>query len=290
MAESGAEICAEIAKLGTSMSKTAGTHGVKAITSGIIDIPSPLQTGVVAIPHNPRRVTDLLLTRRTVDAPTWTCLRQTVATNTAAPCCWSRQKVDGAFTAAETTGKGSVIAHLCQPFPERYLADYPALVSWLESEMENGVLDEIEQQIPTRRRHRREFRRPFHAQRRAVGAIRHRRPQDSAQRPNRHGVGRLTTDRLAAAPSGVQALDLLQDGGESFYCDGPARTPRCEKGVAYLADRSQARLVVREDGKLDADRSGDLFTQNAVILRFEGRFGVEWLRPSSFAEVALTAW
>ncbi|WP_460863212.1 phage major capsid family protein [Rhodococcus aerolatus] len=58
-------------------------------------------------------------------------------------------------------------------------------------------------------------------------------------------------------------------------------------GTALLGDFTQLSLFVREDVKLDADRSGANFTRNEVVLRSEGRFGLGVLRPQAFVKVAL---
>jgi hypothetical protein len=46
---------------------------------------------------------------------------------------------------------------------------------------------------------------------------------------------------------------------------------------------------VREDARIDADRSGDNFKANLVDVRCEGRYGFACLRPQAFAVLDLTA-
>jgi hypothetical protein len=77
-------------------------------------------------------------------------------------------------------------------------------------------------------------------------------------------------------------------------------------GEAFLADLSQTRLQVRQDGMLDwsenmydpnafpeeiepEDKGASDFERNMIRFRFEGRFGLEILRPAAIVEVELTA-
>lgn len=51
------------------------------------------------------------------------------------------------FTLAEIEDRVRVIAHLSDPVPERYFVDHAALEEFLQSEMENGLLDALQEQV-----------------------------------------------------------------------------------------------------------------------------------------------
>ena len=98
----------------------------------------------------------------------------------------------------------------------------------------------------------------------------------------------------------LEAIDLTREDGatggfmegidDKIFGDLPKiGSSVVPAGTAYLGDWNQARLYVREGGRLDADVSGVLFEKNQVKLRYEGRFGFAVLRPYAFVEIDLTA-
>lgn len=305
------------------MGKTASHTGVKALSTGSIDVPAPLANEVVADPHHPRRLVDLLAERQTLAAPadsgmgtggnTFTYLRQTARDNQARPVYDGATKPTSTFTATEMEDRVRVLAHLSEPFPERYLSDYPALTRFLESEMQAGLLDGLESQIL-----------------RGDGQV-----DEETGLDNMTGLEHLsgtvavgwqgsvlatlrrarreaemlgeTPTAWVMSPADLEQVDMLRDeaggAGTGSFLVGTGTTaaanvfgglPRLAShlvvpGTAYLADWTQLRLVVREQARLDADRSGELFQSNQVQLRCEARYGLAWLRSRAFTVINLTA-
>lgn len=286
------------------MTTMADRLGVKALTTGSIGVPAPLLDEVVELATAPRRITDLLIDRETLPGGnSFNYLRQVTRTNNAAPVADQAVKPTSLFAATEIDDRVRVVAHLSEPFPERYLADYATLSRWLESEMQEGILAAIEGQVVAGD---------------GVGENMVGLTALSGTITVPFSSNMVTTLRKARTtmeqvsetptawlfnPADLEAIDLLRaDGATGEFLVGgtsPAgsnifgnlplvASPRVTAGTAWLGDWRQVRLVVREEMRLDADRSGDRFTRNEVVLRAEGRYGLAWLRPSSFAEVALT--
>ncbi|CAN5757905.1 hypothetical protein BH09ACT7_BH09ACT7_18320 [soil metagenome] len=284
----------------------------RAVASGSLDVPTLIETEVVAKPR-PERLIDLFTNRKALQSNAFDYFRQTIATNNAAAVADSAVKPTSIYTIESVEDRARVIAHLSEPVPIRLFADHPQLERWLTTEMAEGVLDRVESQ--------------------AIGG--------SGSGENITGllstVGTtavpFTTDvvttlrsavtvlQLAGVtpngwvlhPNDAQAIDLLryQSGGETAvnagflldgYQDGVAgsgnvfgpTTPRVisasvPQGTAVLADWDQLCLYIREGVRIDVDAGGVLFTKNQAILRAETRIGVGVLRPASFAVVDLTA-
>jgi len=106
----------------------------------------------------------------------------------------------------------------------------------------------------------------------------------------------------ALNPADVERIDLAKDAEDRYYGNGPwsggpgtvwsvpvIATPAVPAGTGGLGDWRQSRLYVREDIRIDADKSGTLFTTNQIKLRGEGRFGFSVLRPQAFVVADLTA-
>ena len=98
-------------------------------------------------------------------------------------------------------------------------------------------------------------------------------------------------------PTGLENIDLQTDTNGRPYLVGTGgddrsnapfgdlpRVPssRIPQITAILADWRQCRLYVREEVRLDMDRSGVLFDHNQVKLRAECRTGFAVLRPQAF--------
>jgi HK97 family phage major capsid protein len=111
-----------------------------------------------------------------------------------------------------------------------------------------------------------------------------------------------TVNAWVVHPDDLERVDMATDtAGRLYLADGTSgadaifgglpRVPstRVPAGTAILADWTKALLAVREDVRLDLDKSGELFTHNQVQLRAEGRFGFGLTRPQAFAMVDLTA-
>lgn len=285
------------------MQATARSSGVKALTTGSIDVPSPVQVDVVANPQR-ARVVDLLVNRQKLDGNSFEFLRQTVRTSNAAPVADGGTKPTSVFTVAPIEDRARVIAHLSEPFPERFFADYNNLVRFLDDEMREGVLQALETEIVSGDGTGEHMTGIFNVSGSTVvpwstnlfTTIRKARTamQVLNERPN----------AWVMHPSDLELVDLTVDSSGRYYLTGGGGDaavdalfgglPRIPStavpaGTALLGDFTQATLYVREDVRLDADRSGTLFDKNQVKLRAEGRFGFAVLRPQAFAEVDLTA-
>lgn len=287
------------------MVKIAASTGVKALATGSIGVPAPLLDEVVEMATPPRRITDLLIDREALSGGNaYSYLRQVTRTNLARPVADQAVKPTSIYTATEIEDRVRVVAHLSEPFPERFLADYATLTRFLESEMQEGVLAAIEGQVVA----------GDGVDENMVGltalsgtvAVPFSSNMVTTLRKARTQMELLSEVPTAWLfnPSDLEAIDLLRADGATgeFLVGGPSpagsnifgnlplvASPRVTAGTAWLGDWRQVRLVVREELRLDADRSGERFTRNEVVMRAEGRYGVAWLRPSAFAEVTLTA-
>lgn len=288
------------AAVASSMSAAAKQFGVKAITSGSIDIPTVISTDV-ALPDRPDRLIDLLVDRQTITSNEFEFLRQTTRSTQAAPVPDLAQKPVSTYTITPVIDRVRVIAHLSEPIPERFLADYTSVMQFLESEMFGGVLDALEAQIVA----------GDGTGENMVGVIN---TPGTTIVPFSGDV--LTTLRKARTvlqtmhetptgwvlhPADAEELDLLrEDASGSFLVAGPGLSnilgdvpvvvsTSVPAGTALLGDWRQVRVFVREDMRLDADRSGPNFERNQVVLRAEGRFGIGVLRPQAIAIVHLSS-
>jgi HK97 family phage major capsid protein len=291
------------AAVAETLTKTAGQYGVKALTTGSIDVPAPLSSPITSLPDRPRRVVDLLLDREDVTTGSYTYLRQTVRTNNAAPVADNAVKPTSIFTLVEVEDRPRVVAHLSEPIPERLFADHADLVDFLDAEMYGGVLSAIESQVLTGNGTGENF----------TGLL-----NVSGTLAVPFATDILTTIRKARTvmenadeapnawlfnPSDLETIDLLRESGtagqfitgaatatSNVFGDLPiVASPQLPAGTAVLGDWRQGKLIVREEARLDVDRSGELFTKNQVVFRCEGRWNVAWKRPRAFAILDLTA-
>lgn len=285
-------------KAAQKIQATARDYGVKALVSGSIDVPNVVQPGIVPLPAAPQRLIDVIVNRQPLGGNEFSYLRQVVRTNNAAVVADGGTKPTSVSTWQNIEDRARVIAHLSEAIPERYFADHAGLIQVLEAEMFNGVADALEAQVIA----------------------------GSGTGENMTGVTVVsgtvqvayTTSVLATCrralttlrnlgevpnawvfnPTNAEAIDLVADGSGRFQ-DAEAvdrilgRLPRLVStgvpaGVAVLADWNQCAVYVREDLRLDADRSGTLFDKNQVKLRAEGRFGFAVHRPQAFGVVDLT--
>lgn len=287
------------------MSATSDRYGVKALVTGSIDIPAVVEEAV-NIPDVPRRLIDVLIDRKTLRGTnTYSYLRQTAKTNNAAPVPDGGTKPTSVYTWEEVEDRARVVAHLSEPIPERFFADHAELVDILESEMEAGVLEAIERLAiigdPSVVGDEEHF----------TGLL-----SVSGTVAQAFATDLLTTvrkTRTALEDSGVrptawlfnstdlESIDLMREDGTTggflvnesltnvFGSYPRLANPDVPAGTAILGDWTKARLYVREDMRLDADRSGDNFKTNQVVLRAEGRFGLAYRQPQAFAIADLTA-
>jgi HK97 family phage major capsid protein len=287
------------AKAAAAVRQAGGQLGIKALVSGTIDVPSPILSDVVRTATLPTSFLDLIRDRHRLDGTnTYSFLRQTARTHNAAPVADGALKPTSVYTVTDIEDRARVIAHLSEAIPERYFADHRELERFLTAEMEAGLLAALEAQVAN----------GDGLGENMTGILN---TSGTTAVPYADG-GIVTTARKALTamrnigeqptawvlnPTDDESFDLEKDGNMRFLLDQEAdlwRIPRVTSaqvptGTGILADWRQARLIVREDAQLAADRSADNFKKNLVQLRLEGRYGFAVLRPAAFAVVDLTA-
>ncbi|SHP85347.1 HK97 family phage prohead protease [Mycobacteroides abscessus subsp. abscessus] len=290
----------------TAVLAMGGTEG-RNVVSGSIDIPELIEIEITP-KARPQRLIDLLATRKPLSENSFEYLRQTVRTNNAAPVPDGALKPTSILTATPITDRARVIAHLSEPVVIRLLEDHRELERWLHSEMEEGVLDALEQQVISGNGSGENM----------VGLL-----TVAGTTPVPFATDKTTTLRKARTalqllgerpnavvlnPLDAEDVDLTRWGASGgFLLDGFADTnassgnvfggnqiqrvisPSVPAGTAIVGDWEQLRLYVREAVRLQIDTAGELFTHNQVVFRAEGRYGLGILRPSAFAVVDLVA-
>lgn len=287
------------AEVASRVTETVGSYGVKAITTGGIDIPQVL-SGVTTSPVlQAGRVLDLLATTP-LTGNEFEYLRQTARTNNADVVADNATKPTSVYTFEDETGRARVFAHLSEAIPQRYLADHEEIANILSTQMGEDLYRALEEDVLAGDGTGEHF----------TGIA-----NTSGVLTQAYSTDVLTTLRKARTAletaaetptawvmnyADLEAIDLTREGGSTGgFMEGIdakifGNLPRVASanvpaGFAYLGDWRQARLYVREQGRLDADMSGVLFEKNQVKLRYEGRFGFAVLRPSAFIKVDLTS-
>lgn len=282
---------------------SARTSGVKALTSASIDIPTPVPTTIVGLPQTSRRVLDLITNRQQLTGNTFEFIRQTARTNNASPVADGDVKPTSVFTTTPVEDKARVVAHLSEAFPERFLADYQALSTFLDTEMAEGVYQALEDEIMNGDGTGEHFTGILETS--GTGAVAWSTDLFTTIRKARTAMeilGEIPT-AWVMHPNDIERVDLTTDANGRLYLTGAGgdvrvdslfgglpRVPsvRMPAGTALLGDWNQAMLLVRQDVQLRFGQPGDLFTRNEVQARAEGRFGFAVLRPQAFATVDLT--
>ena len=275
----------------------------RVVVSGSIDIPQLVEPSIIPIAR-PVRLIDLFSNRAPLDGNAFEYFVQTVRTNDATAVPDAGTKPTSVFTVAPHQDRCRVIAHLSQPAPIRLWYDHDAFISWLQSEMVQGVLDGLEAQIVNGSGTGEDMlgllkepgtttvpfnTDPITTLRSAVTAL-----QVLGEVPN----------GWALNPVDAQAVDLERWGtAGGFVTEGYATgvTPGADPssnnifgadvrrvvsnsvpvGTAILGDFTRLKIYVRQDAHMDVDASGPLFATNEFVARGEGRYGIGILRPSS---------
>lgn len=285
--------------------KVTTASGRKAVISGTIEVGAPIQSGIDRLPQYPTRLLDLLVNRVPLNqGNTFSWYQQVAQTNNAAPVADSATKPTSVYSFGEMEGRVRVLAHLSEAIPERFLSDYTDLADFLESEMEEGLHRAVEAQVVSGNGAGENF----------TGLL-----STSGLLVQAWNANLLTTLRKASTalevtgqvpnawcinPLDVETLDLLTDNEARYYYAGPSqqigptnpvwslpivKSVAVPAGTAILGNWNYIRLVVREDARLDIDRSGVLFEKNQFKARVECRMGVAVLRPGAFVQVATAA-
>ncbi|CAN5398602.1 hypothetical protein BH11ACT8_BH11ACT8_04390 [soil metagenome] len=290
---SGSGWAAEVAR---RVTKSVGEFGVKAITTGGVDVPNVVEP-VIETRTVPTRILDLV-GRKPLAGNEFEYLRQTVRTNNSAPVADNATKPTSVYTFEDESDRARVFAHLSEAIPLRYLSDHAELEQMITSQMAQDLFTMIEGEVVNGDGTGEHF----------TGITNTSGVQTQAFTTNvlttlRKAYTKL--DVLGEAPNAwvlnhtdLEAIDLMLDGDNNFMGGIEAKIfrnlPRIGSslvpaGTALLGDWNQTRLYVREGGRLDADTSGVLFDKNQAKLRFEGRFGFAVLRPIAFIIADLTA-
>jgi HK97 family phage major capsid protein len=283
----------------------------RAMTSGQIDVPNLVEPNITPMAR-PNRLTDLLVSRKALSGNAFEYFRQTVRTNNASTVADLATKPTSVLTTTAVSDRARVVAHLSEQTPARLLADVDALQTWLITEMAEGVLDQLEYQAIQGDGTGENFTGVLHvAGTRAVAFA------TDVVTTLRKGLTLMQSvgevpNAVVLSPADAEAVDLTRWGASGgFLTEGFATgvapgndpssnnifgpglqrviSPSIPTGTAVLADWTKVALYIRESVNVLFDFSGDNFVKNAFIARGEGRFGLGWLRPSSFAICDLTA-
>lgn len=281
----------------------------RAVVSGSIDIPSLVEPEIIAIAR-PARLIDLFNNRAPLAGNAFEYYQQTVRTNNATAVADAAVKPTSVLTVAAHTDRARVIAHLSEPTPNRLWEDHDELRSWLTSEMLEGVLDGLEDQIVSGDGLGENMTGLLNTPGTTTVAF-----DTDAVTTLRSAVTALqvigeTPTGWALNPVDAQDVDLLRWGTSGGLLtegyEGGGGTPSSNNifgvagvkrvvsnsipaGTGVLGDFSKLRVYVRRDATLALDSSGELFTKNLFVARAEGRYGIGVLRPSAFAICDLTA-
>jgi len=282
--------------------RTADRAGVKSLLTGQVAVPPVVE--IVDLPLVPTRLLDLVV-REALTGNNYAYLRQTVRTTNADVVADLAVKPTSVYTFQEIDERARVVAHLSEPFPLRFLEDYAELSAILDSQMVSGVLSKVEQQIVAGTGVGEQFTGILTAS--GVNVVPFTTSILTTIRKARTALENKgeTPNAWVLNPLDIETLDLMRENGGGdggFLMDAPAadmlfgygiaRVPSLAvpAGTALLADWSQIKLKVRSDAQtLAATQAGNLWATNGVVLRSEGRYGVQLRRPSSFAVVRLAA-
>src|SRR5262249_34932895 len=122
-------------KLTRTMSRDGET---RAVDTGSMDIPSPVEPDVIDIAR-PARLVDLLTHRRVAPGQAIEYYRQTVRTTNANVVADAALKPTSVYTLVAVIDQCRVLAHLSEETPQRLWDDHNNLQSWLQSEMFGGL-------------------------------------------------------------------------------------------------------------------------------------------------------
>ncbi|MFJ4339391.1 phage major capsid protein [Streptomyces sp. NPDC088915] len=246
-------------------------------------------------------------------------LRQTTRTNNATVVAPGAKKPTSIYTLARVDDRVRTIAHLSEPIAKQDLDDIGMLRTFIDQEMRLGLDLALEDEIidgSGSGEHLTGMGNVSGSQSQPFDTDVLTTARKAVTKLERHGY--LAGAGWVMTPEDWETFELIQDNEGRFYYQGPAGpavnaatrrlwgapvvvSDAATTGTAFLADFSQMRLQVRQDGVLDwseniydpnalgSGQGASDFERNMVRFRFEGRFGLEILRPSAIVEVDLTA-
>lgn len=278
----------------------------RAITASSIDLPALVLPQVVAM-DRPKRVIDLLVDRAESPSNVFEFWQQTTRTNNAAMVADFATKPTSTFTVTPVEDRLRVLAHLSEAIPNRLWTDYDELRTFLLSELYEGLLDALEQQVLNGDGTGENFEGILHASGTTAVAF-----DTDAVTTLRGALSTFETAGVQPTgwvlnPADAASLDLLREGGTpnqfvlaggfenglansaNVFGDVPRLvSPRVPAGTALLADWTKVRLFTRGGVMTMLDPFSG-FSANTTRLRSEMRIGMGLLRPSAFAVIALSA-
>jgi HK97 family phage major capsid protein len=302
----------------TMLQAMGGPAGYKGILAG--------GTIAVNVPLDPEpvRMDTPVLTLRQLMANVqntsgrFSYLRQTTRTNNAAVVAQGTKKPTSIYTLSRVDDRVRTIAHLSEPIAKQDLDDIGMLRQFIDQEMRLGLDLALEEEILNgdgTGEHMTGIANVSGSQAQAFTTNLLVTTRKAVTKLERYGY--LAGAAFVMTPEDWESIELLADNEARFYYGGPQNivnqgarrlwgapvvvTDAATTGVAHLADFRQMRLQVRQDGVLDwsenvydpnalgAGVGAADFERNMLRFRFEGRFGLEILRPSAIVEIDLTA-
>ncbi|GAA4297629.1 phage major capsid protein [Mycobacterium paraffinicum] len=278
----------------------------RAITASSIDLPALVLPQVVPM-ERPKRVIDLLVDRAESPSNAFEFWQQTTRTNNAAMTADFATKPTSTFTVTPVEDRLRVLAHLSEDVPNRLWLDYDELRQFLITELYQGLLDALEEQVLNGDGTGENFEGILHASGTTAVAFDTDVPTTLRGALSTFETSGVQPTGWVLNPTDAAALDLLREGGTpdlfvlgGGYQNGPANSanifgdvprlvsPRVPAGKALLADWTKVRLFTR-GGILTMLDPFSGFATNTTRLRSEMRIGMGLLRPSAFAVIALSA-
>lgn len=302
----------------TMVKQLGGPQGYKGVlASGTVAVNVPIDPDPVRIDVPVLSVRQLLPNVQNTTGR-FAYLRQTVRTNNAAVVAQGAKKPTSIYTLERVDDRVRTIAHLSEPIAKQELDDVGLLRTFIDQEMRLGLDLALEDEIINgdgTGEHFTGLSNVSGSQAQAFTTDVLTTARKAVTKLERYGY--LGSAGWLMTPEDWESIELLADANGQFYYGGPqaAVNPSSRRlwsvpvvvsdsattGVAHLADFSQMRLQVRQDGVLDwseniyrpdalgAGVGASDFERNMLTFRFEGRFGLEILRPSAIVEVDLTA-
>ncbi|MER5507172.1 phage major capsid protein [Streptomyces sp. NPDC002766] len=302
----------------TVVKQVSGPHGYKGIlANGTVAVNVPLDPEPVRADVPVLTLRQLLPNVQNTTGR-FAYLRQTTRTNNAAVVAQGAKKPTSIYTLSRVDDRVRTIAHLSEPIAKQDLDDVGMLRQFVDQEMRLGLDLALENEILNGDGTGEHFT--------GIGNVSGSQVQafvTNVLTTTRKAVtkleryGYMAGAAFVMTPDDWEAIELLADNEARFYYGGPQATvdPAARRlwgapvvvsdaattGTAYLADWRQMRLQVRQDGVLDWSENvydpnalgtgsgASDFERNMLRFRFEGRFGLEILRPSAIVEIDLTA-